>query len=205
MSKQQKWDSILKEEDAFNPVSPESGYGWAKLTAEVLLSKITGMDVNILRLFNVYGPGEDYQPGSHAIPELARKVLDPDTKEIEVFGDGSQGRCFLYVTDAVEAYLKLLEHDVGNSPINMGNPQPVRINELVATMQDIAKTNKGIVYNVSKPTGVIGRSPDITKAKKMLGWMPKVSLDSGLRLTMDWIADQFPSSRRSESQVFATA
>jgi len=190
VSKQQKWDAVLREDDAFNPIEPESGYGWAKLTAELQLGKITEMEVGILRLFNVYGEGEDYAPGSHAIPELMRKVLF--SRKVEVYGDGLQGRCFTHVDDAVEAYLAVYRKGCVNRPINIGSPSPIRIADLVALLQELAGKQKPVKFNTSKPTGMIGRVPDITLAEKILGWHPKVSLEDGLKRTMGWMRDAGP-------------
>ena len=191
VSKQTEWNSVLKESDAFDPVEPESGYGWAKLTAEILLTKMHRANfiprVSIFRLFNVYGPGEDYAVGSHVVPELLRKVLFEDT--IEVYGTGNQGRCFLYVEDAVDAYEKALNVDFVE-PVNIGTDRPIRIAELVQKMCELANSWKPIEFNPKKPTGVTGRVPDLARAKAILNWTPRTGLDEGLRATIQWMKAQ---------------
>ena len=185
ISKQTKWNSVLKEDDAFNPVEPENGYGWSKLTAELLLSKEDKMKVGILRLFNVYGPGEDETIGtSHVIPELITKALNGGAR-LQVFGDGSQGRAFLYATDAVDAYVRCMEKGCIGRPINIGTEKPIRIRDLAAMILDMTE-RKEIFFDTSKPTGVTGRVPDTTRAKKILGWHPKVSLEDGLKETVEF-------------------
>ena len=190
VSKQREWDSVLKEEDAFFPVSPESGYGWAKLTAEVQLSKIESMDVGLMRLFNVYGPGEDTTPGSHAVPEVIRKVLF-DRKPV-ILGDGSAGRCFLYADDAVEAYLAVMEKGCVGRPINIGSPDPIRIRDFVDMVMRISGRDKKVEYDWTAPEGVKGRVPDISFAKRLLGWEPKVTLEEGLPPPRDYVRSQRP-------------
>jgi GDP-D-mannose 3',5'-epimerase len=189
VSRQREWNSVLREDQAFDPVEPENGYGWSKLTAELLLSKEDRMEVGILRLFNVYGPGEDDIIGtSHVVPELIKKTLfDP---EVVVFGDGTAGRCFLYADDAVEAYLACLEKGLGQGPINVGDPNPVRIGNLAHLIQLVAGVEKKVVFDPSKPEGVKGRVPDIAKARRILGWEPKTSLADGLRPTIEHIKSE---------------
>ena len=189
IERQQEWDSVLQEDMAFDPVHPESGYGWAKLTMEVQLSKLRDeMEVEILRLFNVYGPGEDFGPESHAVPELIRKALFDE--KVVVYGDGSAGRCFLYVDDAVSAYIAAFEKGTRGLPINIGHPAPVRIEGLATMIQEIAGTDKPVVFDPSKPEGVKGRVPDIKRAEKILDWHPKTTLIKGLKPTIDFVRSQ---------------
>lgn len=191
VSKQTEWNSILEEDDAYDPVEPESGYGWAKLCAEILLQKMNQANeiprISILRPFNVYGPGEDFMPGSHVIPELLRKVLFEKT--ILVYGSGRQGRCFLYVDDMVEAYVRSLDVDFAK-PINIGTQDAIRIAWLAQKMCELADVIKPLEFDTGKPTGVMGRVPDLTRAKAILKWKPRTPLDVGLRTTMDWMRMQ---------------
>lgn len=192
---QQNWDSILSEEMAFNPVEPESGYGWAKLTAEYQLNKVQDMKVAILRLFNVYGPGEDFLPGSHVVPELIRKTLAPgDT--LTVYGSGEAGRCFTYVDDAVDAYIAMMNMGMGKGPINIGSPDPIRIKDLADLIMKIAGSKKLKKFDLSKPVGMIGRTPNLERAKSILGWEAKVPLNAGLELTIDWMKKETKESGR---------
>jgi GDP-D-mannose 3',5'-epimerase len=193
VSKQLQWNSVLHEDDALNPVEPESGYGWVKLTTEIGLNKIKSMDIGILRLFNVYGEGEDYSAGSHVIPELCRKIIMYPKQEVVVFGNGEQGRCFLYTDDAVEGYMLCMEKGCINEPINLGHPNPIRIRELVGLLKRISGKDFIPQFDMDKPTGVIGRVPSIEKAQKILGWYPNTTLDQGLPKVYKWMEDQIAS------------
>lgn len=193
VSKQLKWDSVLCEDDAFNPVEPESGYGWVKLTTEIGLNKIDCMDIGILRLFNVYGEGEDWSPGSHVIPELCRKIVKYPEEEVVVFGNGEAGRCFLYADDAVQGFKLCMEKGCINKPINLGYPEPIKIGDLVKMLMEISGKDFTPKFDLSKPTGVIGRVPDISKAEKILGWSPSVPLTEGLPRVYEWIKNKAPS------------
>jgi len=190
VSKQLRWDSELVESDALNPVEPESGYGWVKLATEIGLRKISSMNIGILRLFNVYGEGEDYSHGSHVIPELCRKVAIWPKEEVVVFGNGEQGRCFLYVDDAVEAYMLCMEKGCINQPINIGSPDPIKIKELIKILKRISGKDFSPRFDMDKPSGVMGRVPNIEKAKNFLGWSPKTPLIQGLPRVYQWIEGQ---------------
>ena len=166
---------------------PESGYGWAKLMGEVQVRHLPIPWV-IFRLFNVYGEGENDGAGSHVIPELIRKTLAaPEGGTMQVYGDGSAGRTFLHVSDAVDAYMRAMDC-VSGVTVNIGNPEPVRIRELA--QQIVGIDGRGVlpVYDPSQPEGVKGRTPDIALAQKYLDWQPKVSLDEGLKRAYDYYA-----------------
>lgn len=189
---QDRPDSILREDMAWGGMkspswmgqyvgpNPESGYGWSKLLGEVQV-KYLPMETVVFRLFNVYGEGENYGAGSHVIPELVRKtLLAPPGGELLVYGDGSAGRTFLHVEDAVSAYIAALKCEPGTT-MNIGDPKPIRIKELAERI--VAMDGRGVrpVYDATKPEGVKGRTADITLAEKVLGWSPGISLDEGLR------------------------
>lgn len=177
----------LKEEDAY-PANCESPYGWAKLMGEILCqtyARETGIKVAIVRLFNIYGEGEDPSPGSHVVPELMRKALLCPKQRFTIFGDGSQTRAFTYVDNAVEAMILALEKYAVADPVNIGSPERVSILELAKKILALAGKNPEIQLDGSKPVGAVGRCPDISKARKVLGWEPKMSLDEGLLSTWD--------------------
>ena len=185
---QEHWDSILKEDATWGGTqgqygaepNPESGYGWAKLMGEVLVGHYP-LEHVIFRFFNVYGDGENAGAGSHVIPELIRKVLAaPPGGEMEVYGTGEQGRTFLHVDDAVRAYIAAMECPSG-SVMNCGDPSPVRISDLAEMI--CALDGRGVrpIYNQERPTGVFGRTPDITRARSILGWEPQIHLSEGLK------------------------
>lgn len=185
VAKQQLWDSVLREEDAFDGTDPESGYGWGKLMGEVALKYLPVPRRVVLRLFNVYGPTESGAPGSHVIPELIRKVMDaPAGGTFEVYGDGSAGRSFCWVDDVVEAYVRALRVTDDYTVMNVGNPDPVRISDLAFAIAHLDGRGVTPTFNPEKPTGVIGRTPDIFLAQRVLGWQPSVNLAEGLKRMM---------------------
>jgi len=179
----------LREEYAF-PANAESPYGWAKLMGEILCKSYAeefGLKVAIVRLFNVYGEGEPFERGSHVIPELIRKAIMYPKEPFIVYGDGSQTRSFLYVDDAVEALILAIEKYPVADPINIGSEERISIKDLAMKIITISGKDISPVFDPSKPVGVVGRCPDITKAKRVLQWHPKVPLDVGLRRVYTWI------------------
>jgi nucleoside-diphosphate-sugar epimerase len=179
---QQRWGSVVRESMAFKG-APPGGYGWSKLVGEILLSG-SGMDAGIVRLFNTYGVGENNEPGSNVVPELLRKIiLEPDNP-VEVHGNGRAYRCFMYAEDAVDAYLLMLQKGLGKGPINVGSNVPTRIGDLARLILKLSGSDKELWFNPNKPIGVFGCIPDITKAKKILGWHPQTSLEAGLTEVM---------------------
>ena len=185
---QQYLDNSLTEADWLDITAMESGYGCAKLSTEAMLYRLQQRgilpNVSVLRLFNVYGPGEDYTKATHAIPELFRKaLLEP---KLSVYGDGTAQRTFLYVDDAVEAYLRAL-NSVYAGPINIGNQEVVTIRDLASRIIAITKSDKQVEFDREKSSGTLSCVPNINLARSVLGWEPKVSLNEGLRRTLEWI------------------
>lgn len=183
----------LKERDAF-PANPDSFYGWEKLYSEKLCEAYQrdyGMDIRMLRYHNIYGPEGTYKGGREKSPAaLCRKVAEAnDPGTIVVWGDGKQTRSYCYIDDAVEATTLLMESSY-NKPINIGSNRIVTINELADMI--ILTSGKRIerVYDLTAPQGVRGRNADLTVVRSVLGWEPKVSLESGLKKTYEWISEQ---------------
>lgn len=185
---------LLKETDATSAgAEPESLYGWVKLVTEQAIKKaheLHGLNAVILRLFNVYGPKEDFDPEyGHVIPALITRMIK-GKHELVVWGSGEQSRSFTYVSDVVDALMLAMEKDVPCKPINIGSQERVKIKEVVEILNNLAYHYLGkrfnIVYDHSKPMGVFTRCPDITRARKYLGWEPKVNLNEGLRMTFEW-------------------
>jgi nucleoside-diphosphate-sugar epimerase len=199
--------AALREEDAY-PASPDSFYGWEKIYAEKMCESYVrdhGMKVRIGRYHNVYGPGGTYNGGREkSVAGLCRKVAEvPDRGTITVWGDGEQTRSYCYIDDAVQATVTLMESD-HHEPINIGSDRLVTVNNLADII--IRQSGKTITkqYDLTAPQGVRGRNADLTLARKILGWEPKVSLEEGIRQTYTWIESQLRSSKRNGIELNPT-
>ncbi len=178
----------LKEDEVY-PANPESGYGWSKLMGEyelTLAGKSSDMHTGIIRLHNVYGPPcEISEEKSQVIPSLARKlILD---EEFIVWGSGNQRRAFLYIDDVVDGILKYLKHGFGNGCIQLSPYESTSISDIAYKLVKISNKNIPVKFDISKPEGDKDRTGNIEKAKKILGWAPKTSIDVGLEKTYKWI------------------
>jgi nucleoside-diphosphate-sugar epimerase len=183
---QQKLDVILSEED-LRYYNPEGGYGWSKLLGETQLNWMKNIDVGIARIFTAYGPCEPLDETAHAVPALIRKAIRYPEEDFVVWGNGVQTRSFMYVSDCVEALVRL-EEKASSPPliVNIGSDKPTPIRVLAEKIVEISGKNIEIKYDPTKPAGPLSRTADITKARKVLGWSPKVSLEEGLRKTYAW-------------------
>jgi nucleoside-diphosphate-sugar epimerase len=184
---QQTSGVILSEEDLrYN--NPEGGYGWAKLLGEIQLGFMTNAEVGIARIFNVYGEGEPLDESAHVIPALVRKAVLYPREDFVVWGDGEQSRCLLYVSDCVEALMKLEQETSRGKPltVNIGSDKPVPVKEMAERIADISGKNMKPTYDTAQPVGPLSRTADIGKARALLGWNPTVDLDEGLQRTYLW-------------------
>jgi len=179
-------------EDQAIPANPHSTYGWAKVLGEVACGAYhtdTALDAGAVRIFNCYGPRETLDPeSSHVIPSLCRKVIEePDGGTIELFGDGTQERGFVYVTDLVDGILRALERKTDGDPINLGNGREVvSINELAELIINISGKEIAVEHDLSKPTGTDKYAADTEKMEKELEWHPETSLETGVRKVYQW-------------------
>lgn len=187
----------LKEEDQY-PASPESSYGWSKLMGEyeaLLMEKETGIPVSILTLHNVYGSPSDYdEVRSQVIPSLIRKAIRYPKEPFVVWGSGEQGRAFVHVDDIVDALIKTKDKGLGQGVIQIGPNVCTTIKEIAETIVDICGKDIEIQYDTSKPEGDRGRCADYSKAKKILGWEPKITLRQGLSELYSWIEERLSPS-----------
>ncbi|MGQ9852206.1 MAG: UDP-glucuronic acid decarboxylase family protein [Candidatus Oleimicrobiaceae bacterium] len=168
-----------------NPVGPRGVYDEAKRFAEALTMayhRYHGVDTRIARIFNTYGPRMRPHDG-RAIPTFIPQALRG--KPITVFGDGSQTRSFCYVSDQIEGLYRLLMSDCVD-PVNIGNPQELTVMELAQTIVRLTGSKSRIVRKPLPVDDPRVRQPDITKARQVLGWEPKIGLEEGLRLTIEW-------------------
>jgi nucleoside-diphosphate-sugar epimerase len=179
-------------EDQAIPADPHSTYGWAKLLGERACKAYqtdTGLRTSSVRIFNCYGPRETLDPdSSHVIPSLCRKVIEaPDGGSIQLFGDGSQQRGFIYVTDLVDGLVETLRTKTDGEPLNLGNATEVTsIQGLAEKIVDISGKDIAIEHDLSKPTGTDKYACDMTRMKAELDWEPTVPLAEGLETVYGW-------------------
>ena len=183
----------LREEDAY-PADPDNFYGWEKLYTEKMCEAYQrdyNMDIRIVRYHNIYGPEGTYKGGREKAPAaLCRKVAEASNPgTITIWGDGKQTRSFCYIDDCVKGTVLLMESDY-DKPINIGSERLVTIDQLADMIIKISGKTITKEYDLSAPQGVRGRNADITLARKVLGWEPKVSLEEGLARTYQWIEEQ---------------
>jgi len=181
----------VKEEEGFTG-EPHPSYfavGWMKRYIEKLAEfyyQRYDMKIALIRPTNVYGSYDKFDfATSHVLPALMRRAVEKQNP-FEVWGDGSAVRDFIYVSDLVEALLLTLENYTECQPINIGSGQPVTIKESVELILKITGNHAPAIYDASKPTTIPMRVVDLTKAETVLGFKPKVSLEEGLRRTIDW-------------------
>jgi dTDP-glucose 4,6-dehydratase len=167
-----------------NPIGPRGVYDEAKRYAEALTMayhRQQGVDTSIVRIFNTYGPRMRPHDG-RAIPTFVRQARAG--QPITVFGDGTQTRSFCYVDDLVDGLIRLAESDE-HQPVNIGNPSEFTLNELAHQVISITGSKSSIVYEALPVDDPQVRRPDITRARQLLGWEPRVELDEGLRRTLE--------------------
>src|SRR5689334_12014684 len=167
-----------------NPVGPRGVYDEAKRYAEAMTMayhRQQGVDTHIARIFNTYGPRMRQHDG-RAIPNFLSQALAG--KPITVFGDGSQTRSFCYVADLIEGLFRLAMTDY-HLPVNVGNPNEMTLLELAEKIRDLTGATSEIVFEGLPTDDPKVRQPDITRAREILGWEPTISLEEGLRRTLD--------------------
>ena len=166
-----------------NPIGPRGVYDEAKRYAEALTMayhRQQGVDTHIVRIFNTYGPRMRPHDG-RAIPTFVRQALAD--KPITVFGEGDQTRSFCYVTDLIEGFMRLIDSDY-HEPVNIGNPGEFTILELAEVVIRLTGSRSQIVFEALPQDDPAVRRPDISLARRLLGWEPKVELEEGLRMTL---------------------
>ncbi len=188
-SEQMGQEVAFKEEDSERMIDPEGGYGWAKFIAEKQLEVLKGIEIGVARIFHAYGPNlylkEDR---SQVIGSLIRKAIRYPKEDFVVWGDGTQRRAFLYVDDFLDALFKLDRYveTKGNLTVNFGSTEDVTIRDLAKMVIDLSGKDIPLKFDPSKPTGVLSRLPDISRAEKLLSWKPTTSLKDGLKKTYEW-------------------
>jgi dTDP-glucose 4,6-dehydratase len=167
-----------------NPIGPRGVYDEAKRYAEALTMaylRQQGVDTAIVRIFNTYGPRMRPNDG-RAIPTFLRQALTD--KPLTVFGDGSQTRSFCYVEDEIRGLVALMESGV-HEPVNVGNPDEMTLLEMAKLVVELTESRSEIVFEALPVDDPQVRQPDISRARDLLAWEPKVSLREGLKRTIE--------------------
>ena len=168
-----------------NPIGPRGVYDEAKRFAEamtVAYHRYHGLDTKIVRIFNTYGPRMRVNDG-RAVPTFISQALRGE--DVTIFGSGSQTRSFCYITDLVDGILRLAESSV-NDPVNIGNPHELSIEDIAKIIIRMTGSSSRLVFKPLPTDDPKVRRPDITRARTLLGWEPKVSLEEGLTSTIDY-------------------
>ena len=168
-----------------NPVGPRGVYDEAKRFAEAMTMayhRYHGVDTKIVRIFNTYGPRMRVNDG-RAVPAFMSQALR--NEDVTIFGDGSQTRSFTYITDLVDGIIRLMLSDQ-NDPINIGNPREMTIKEIAETIITMTGSTSKLVTRPLPTDDPRQRRPDITRARTLLNWEPKVNLEEGLVKTIEY-------------------
>ena len=176
-----------------NPIGPRGVYDEAKRFAEAITMayhRTHGINTKIVRIFNTYGPRMRIRDG-RAIPNFLKQALTGE--DLTIYGNGSQTRSFCYVTDLVEGIYRLLMSDQ-HEPVNIGNPIEMTIQQMADKILQATQSKSKIVKLPLPEDDPKTRQPNITLAKKLLDWEPKVSLDEGLGSTLEYFKQQINSS-----------
>ena len=171
-----------------NPIGPRSVYDESKRFAEALVMayhRYQRVDTRLVRIFNTYGPRLQANDG-RVISNFLRQALDG--VDLTIYGDGSQTRSFCYVSDQIEGQL-LLMNSSEHTPVNIGNPVEFTMLECAQAVLEITGSNSKLVFRPLPEDDPKQRQPDISKAKRLLGWEPKIALADGLRRTIPWFLE----------------
>ena len=172
-----------------NPIGPRGVYDEAKRFAEALTlayHRYHGVDTRIVRIFNTYGPRMRLHDG-RAVPAFMSQALRDE--DVTIFGDGSQTRSFQYISDLVAGILRLMASST-NDPVNIGNPHEVSIKEIAEIIVRLVNSKSKLVLRPLPVDDPKQRQPDITRARTVLGWEPKVGLEEGLQKTVGYFREK---------------
>jgi len=188
----------LKESDVY-PAMAERGYGWEKLVSEMFCQEYwaeQGLATFIARFHNVYGPYGTWDGGREKAPAaISRKVIEAAAAKsgtIDIWGDGTQTRSFMYIDDCLVGIDKIMHCDeLVATPINLGSSELISVNDLVSVAESIGQVKLRRTYKLDAPKGVAGRNSDNTFIKQVLKWEPSTTFRVGLEKTYRWIEKQY--------------
>lgn len=174
-----------------NPIGVRSCYDEGKRCAETLMmdyKRQYGLDVRIVRIFNTYGPNMDMNDGRVVSNFVVQALRGED---ITVYGDGTQTRSFCYVDDLVDGIVGMMNNQTGFAgPVNLGNPSEFTVKDFANLVLKVTGANSKIVYRELPSDDPCRRKPNIALAKQKLGWEPKISLEEGLKKTIEYFAEK---------------
>ena len=186
-----------------NPIGPRGVYDEAKRFQEAMTMAyhtFHGLETRIVRIFNTYGPRMRLNDG-RALPAFIGQALRGE--DLTVFGDGSQTRSFCYVDDLVEGIYRLLMSDQ-HMPINVGNPDEISLKDFAEEIIALTGTKQKIIYKPLPVDDPKQRKPDITRAREILGWQPKVNRKEGLKITYDYFRSLPPEEWKKQPKEFVS-
>src|SRR5437868_1701214 len=178
-----------------NPIGPRSVYDEAKRFSEaatMAAHRYWKVDSRIVRIFNTYGPRMQLNDG-RVIPNFMKQALRGEP--LTVYGDGSQTRSFCYVSDEIDGFLRLMASDEP-LPVNIGNPTEFTILECAKRVLAVTGSKSSVSYEPSPEDDPKQRCPDISKAQQLLGWQPKIELEQGLKLSLDYFRQAVAAEAR---------
>ena len=199
-SLQNSTQALALREEQLYPAEPESAYGWSKLMGlyeAELLQKETSIKCCNLIFHTVYGAPCDFGPRSQVIPALIRKALRHPDEDFIVWGSGRQGRAFVHVNDVTDALILAMDKGWGAGPIQIGPDRCISIREIAETVVRLSGKPITARFDVSKPEGDMSRCADYSKARRVLGWEPRVTLEQGLQELLDWMRRRIDMPNRS--------
>lgn len=173
-----------------NPVGPRSVYDESKRFAESLITayhRHYGLPIRIARIFNTYGPRMRFDDG-RVVPNLLNQAQR--NEPLTIYGDGTQTRSFCYISDMIEGIVRLQKTEIFE-PVNLGNPNEFRIIDFARLILEITGSKSPIKFLPLPEDDPKRRCPDISKARKYLNWEPKVNINEGLKLTYEWIKENY--------------
>ena len=187
-----QYNHAVTEEEMFNddPAEVYYGYGWSRRYTELLgnfASKKSDLKVAICRPTGVYGSYDDFDPStSHVIPALIKRAIDKENPYV-VWGDGEEIRDFLHIKDLIRGCFLLLEKNANSDPVNIGSGKEYKIKDIVKIILNLTDNkDTKIEFDNTKPTTIPVRKVNVNKAKKLLGFEMQISLEDGLKETIDW-------------------
>jgi dTDP-glucose 4,6-dehydratase len=172
-----------------NPIGPRSVYDEAKRFAEAITTayhRYHGLDAKIVRIFNTYGPRMRVNDG-RAVPNFIRQALK--NENVTVYGRGDQTRSFCFITDLVDGLIQLMQAQT-NEPVNIGNPSELSITQIAREIIKAVGSSSQIIHEPLPIDDPQVRQPDITRARTLLQWEPRISLKDGLALTIDYFRER---------------